>query len=396
MASQRSLGLNAIRSNPNVVGYSVTGTVDQGMSGEGLFTTFRELKPGTVDAMFDGFAPLRWCLFVEPVHLYRGDKARLDAVLSNEDMLAPGDYPVKFQVFGPNNQKAWERHTRVTIPEHGQEPQTPFALPVLFENVAIDGPPGKYRFVAAFESGAAAAGGDVAFYVSDSSQHLPVDTGVALWGEDDTLPTWLSDHNITARPFMPDNQMAREIIVVGTRPPSLGVEAFKTLAQHLARGSTAIFLSPGVFSLNGNPTYWVPLERKGSLTVTNDWLYHKDEWAKPHPIFEGLPTGMMDYAFYREIIPAVVWSRQDAPEEAVCGANNASLDYSSGLMLSVHAFGHGRFILSTLRIRENLDKHPVADRLLLNLIQYAAQDRQRPLAALPADFEEQLTAIGYR
>jgi hypothetical protein len=80
----------------------------------------------------------------------------------------------------------------------------------------------------------------------------------------------------------------------------------------------------------------------------------------------------------------------------VCGANNASLDYSSGLMVSVHKFGNGRFILNTLGIRENLGKHPVAGRLLLNLIQYAAQDRRRPLAELPADFEEQLKAIGYR
>lgn len=397
MAGQRLLGLNAIRSNPNVVGYSVTGTVDQGMSGEGLFTTFRELKPGTVDAVFDGFAPLRWCLFVEPVHFYRGGKARLDAVLANEDVLAPGDYPVKFQVFGPNNKVVWERQTKIVVKEPGQKAETPFALPVLSEDAAIDGPPGSYRFVAAFERGAGAAGGDVAFYVGDRCQHPVVDTGVVLWGEDATLSSWLSNHNITARPFIADSQMAREIIVAGARPPSPGgVEAFKTLAQHLARGSTAIFLSPGVFALDGDPTHWVPLVKKGSLTVTNDWLYHKDEWAKPHPVFEGLPTGMMDYAFYREIIPAAVWSGQDAPEEAVCGANNASLDYSSGLMLSVHAFGDGRFVLSTLRIRENLGVHPVADRLLLNLIQYAAQDRQRPLAELPADFEQQLKAIGYR
>lgn len=397
MAGQRSLGLNAIRSNPSVVGYSVTGTVDQGMSGEGLFTTFRELKPGTVDAVFDGFAPLRWCLFVEPVHFYRGEKARLDAVLANEDVLAPGEYPVKLHVLDPNNRAVWERTTRIVVTKPGQKPEAPFALPVLSEDVAIDGPPGKYRFVAAFERGAAAAGSEVAFYIGDRSLHPKVNAEVVLWGEDDTLSTWLSDHKITVRPFTPENQMAREIIVVGTRPPSPGgAAAFKTLAQHLARGSRAIFLSPAVFALDADPTHWVPVERKGSLTVTNDWLYHKDEWAKPHPIFEGLPTGMMDYAFYREIIPAAVWSGQDAPEEAVCGANNASLDYSSGLMLSVHAFGDGWFILSTLRIRENLGVHPVADRLLLNLIQYAAQDLQRALAGLPADFEELLKAIGYK
>ena len=72
MASQRLLGINAIRSNPNVIGHSLTGTLDQGMTGEGVWTTFRELKPGATDAIFDGWAPLRWCLFAEPANVYRG------------------------------------------------------------------------------------------------------------------------------------------------------------------------------------------------------------------------------------------------------------------------------------------------------------------------------------
>ena len=77
MAGQRTLGLNAIRSNPNIVGYSLTGMNDHVSCGEGLTTTFRELKPGTVDAIFEGFAPLRLCLFAEPVNVYRGTRVRL-------------------------------------------------------------------------------------------------------------------------------------------------------------------------------------------------------------------------------------------------------------------------------------------------------------------------------
>ena len=65
MAEERTIGLNVIRSNPSIVGYNLTGLVDQVMGGEGLWTTFRELKPGTTDAIFDGFAPLRWCTFVD-------------------------------------------------------------------------------------------------------------------------------------------------------------------------------------------------------------------------------------------------------------------------------------------------------------------------------------------
>ncbi len=82
MAAERLYGMNALRANPSLVGYSLTGTVDQGMSGEGLFTTFRELKPGTIDAMFDAWAPLRFCLFPQPVHVYRGATMKLEALLA--------------------------------------------------------------------------------------------------------------------------------------------------------------------------------------------------------------------------------------------------------------------------------------------------------------------------
>ena len=115
MAGQRTLGLNAIRANPNIVGYSLTGMNDHVSCGEGLTTTFRELKPGTVDAMFEGFAPLRLCLFAEPVNVYRGARVRFEAVLANEDALAPGEYPVRLLVVGPQNQRVFEKTVNVTI-----------------------------------------------------------------------------------------------------------------------------------------------------------------------------------------------------------------------------------------------------------------------------------------
>jgi hypothetical protein len=126
------------------------------------------------------------------------------------------------------------------------------------------------------------------------------------------------------------------------------------------------------------------------------WLYHKDEWAKNHPIFEGLPAGdLMDYTFYREIIPDAAWTGQDPPAEVVAGAINTSIDYSAGLLVSVHSLGAGRFILNTLHIRENLGQNPAADRLLVNMLRYAARDIAKPSVDLPADFEMQLRNLGY-
>ncbi|MBN2294886.1 MAG: hypothetical protein JXM70_20835, partial [Pirellulales bacterium] len=328
MAGQRKLGINAIRSNPTVVGYSLTGTQDQGLTAEGLTTTFRELKPGTIDAMFDAWYPLRWCLFVESVNVFRGEKVKLEAILANEDMLSPGKYPVRLQVVGPDGQRIFDKTITLTIPktEKGKEP--PFAITVFSEEVAIDGPSGKYRFLANFQRGGAASGGDVEFYVTDPADMPPVKSEVVLWGKDDALVEWMRKRNIRVRPFVAGKQNARDVILVSGTPPTNEAEARHDLVRQIARGSTAIFLTPAVVAKGNDPVGWLPLANKGRLFAYIGWVYLKDEWCKNHSIFDGLPCGdLMDYTFYREIIPDRMWSSPEPPAEAVAGGINTSMGY---------------------------------------------------------------------
>lgn len=396
MAGQRLLGINALRANPNVNGYSLTGTMDQGLTAEGLTTTFRELKPGTVDALFEAFYPLRLCLFAEPVNLYRNTPVKLEAVLANEDALAPGDYTVALQVVGPKNRRVFERTVQLRVPERTTRPEPAFALPFFSESIPVDGPPGRYRFLAALERGGAASGGEVEFHVADAAQMPAVPTEVLLWGEDTGLAQWLGEHGLRARPWAAGEPTAREVILVSGKPPADDVAAWRDLARRMARGSSAVFLAPEVFKQADNPVRWLPLANKGKLANLASWVYLKDEWTRHHPIFEGLPAGgLMDYTFYREIIPDQVWAGQDPPAEAVAGAINTSLGYTSGLMVAVYRFGEGRFILNTLRVRDTLGRDPVAERLLRNLLIHAAAGTDRPLAAVPDNFEGLLGQIGY-
>lgn len=396
MAAERLYGLNALRANPHLVGHSVTGTVDQGMSGEGLFTTFRELKPGTTDALFEALTPLRLCLFAEPLNVYRGGRVKLEAVLANEDALPPGEYPVRLQVIGPKMQTVVDRVVKATAParDSGQEP--PFAVALFSEEVAINGPAGAYRFLATFERGGAPTGGETVFHVDDAAAMPAVETEIVLWGEDRELAKWLADRGLRTRPFSPESPAARELVLTSWNPRQGGAEAWRDLARRIARGSSVVFLAPKVFRRGENPTGWLPLKNKGSVSWRRGWLYHKDEWAKTHPAFDGLPCGgMMDYAFYREIIGDGVFANLDPPTEAIAGANDVSFDYSSGLMLAEYRLGAGRFLVNTLLIRDQLAKNPVAERLLRNLLRHAARDVGQPPAELPADFDQHLKAIGY-
>ena len=396
MAGQRTLGLNAIRSNPNIVGHSLTGAIDHVMCGEGLTTLFRELKPGTIDALFDAWAPLRWCLFAEPVHMARGGTVHLEAVLANEDVLRPGDYPVRLQVIGPGLKQVMDKTITVTVPKcvKGQEP--PLAITNFAEDLVVDGPSGRYRFLATFLRGAAAAGGETRFHVTDRAEMPAVEREVVLWGDDPHLAQWLAGRKISTRPFSSPAPNRRELILASSKPaPPGGSAVFAELARRTARGSTVIFLSPHVFANGDQPTAWLPLAGKGTLSPIRGWLYLKDEWAKQHPFFEGMPAGgLMDYDYYRELIPDLLFQGQEPPDQAIAGAIKASQDYSSGLMLATHDFGAGRFVLNTLRLRENLATHPAAERLLRNLLLYAPRDSDAPPVELPTDFDRQLRDLG--
>lgn len=84
MARHRLFGFNLVRSNPRLCGFNVTGMLDHAMTGEGIWRFWRDWKPGAMDAVQDGWWPLRWCLFVEKSHNYAGRPFVAEAVLATE------------------------------------------------------------------------------------------------------------------------------------------------------------------------------------------------------------------------------------------------------------------------------------------------------------------------
>ena len=98
-ADERKRLFDIFRSNPRLAGYSLTGLLDHGMCGEGLWSYWRRWKPGMFDAVCDGFAPLRFSLFVTPC-VYAGENFVVEAVLANEGVLKDGTYTADFAIEG--------------------------------------------------------------------------------------------------------------------------------------------------------------------------------------------------------------------------------------------------------------------------------------------------------
>ena len=396
---QRLLGFNLIRSNPKICGYNLTGLLDHGYSGEGLWTFWREFKPGIMDVLQDGWAPLRWCLFAAPMHAYAGRPVRLEAVLANEDALRPGVYPVLFRVIGPEG-LVWEAAREVSIAQPPEGEYAPLAYPVLNEEVTISGPPGRYTFSAAMLHGGAPAGGRLEFHVSESSAAAPCQ--VAASGLPTALEAWLSARQVRTVPLDTAAPEARQAILVGDwNETNVRVETRRDLLRRVARGSTAVFLTPASFKRGDDPVGWLPLQNKGRLTAFSDWLYHKECVARRHALFEGLqPQGIMDWDYYGPVITNLFFEAQDTPDEvaaaafAVCHSSRPD-GYAAGVMLGVYTFGAGKIVLNTFNVLDNVDKHPAADALLLNMVAYALRGNNEAPAPLPVDFDAWLEKIGY-
>ncbi len=154
---------------------------------------------------------------------------------------------------------------------------------------------------------------------------------------------------------------------------------WESLSARTAAGAGVVFLSGRIFREGKAAMNWLPLKNKGRCRTVHDWLYHKDCVANRHPVFDGLQgPGIMDWDYYGPIIPHEIFEGQDTPDETIAAGfatGNAQFGkgYGSCLLMAMYKSGKGRIILSTPCILENLDSHPAADRLLVNLIRYAQQ-----------------------
>jgi hypothetical protein len=397
---QRQLGFNLIRSNPRICGYNLTGLLDHGYTGEGLWTFWREFKSGIMDTLQEGWAPLRWCLFAAPMHAYAGRPVKLEAVLANEDILGPGTYPARLRVMGPAG-IAWGKRIQVVIPQPAPGEDGPLAVPVFAEEVTIPGPTGQYEFAATLERGGAPAAGRLMFQVSEAST-AEAAVGLAVVAIDSRVQAWLKARNISAVPLEQAPADACQVILVGNSAESPVTPALRgEILRRVARGSTAVFLDPGLFRKGNDPVGWLPLKNKGRLTSFSDWLYHKECVAKRHALFTGLaPQGIMDWDYYGPLISNRFFEGQDTPEDvaaaafAICHSSRPD-GYAAGVMLGSYAFGAGKIVLNTFNLLEHVDKHPAADRLLLNVVAYAAKTVKPTPAQLPTDFETTLKELGY-
>ena len=111
--------------------------------------------------------------------------------------------------------------------------------------------------------------------------------------------------------------------------------------------------------------------------------------VRAHPVFEGLPVGDFMGQVYLNVCATETMQGLNAPP--VVGSlsfdwgqhGNSRPDYrgprevSWGTDVGEATLGKGRVLLSTLRLLGNLEKDPVAERLLYNMVRWATASMGR-------------------
>ncbi|MBQ6019469.1 MAG: hypothetical protein IJL26_04735 [Clostridia bacterium] len=357
-ADARLRDFNVVRSNPNLCGYSLTGLLDHGMCGEGLWTYWRRFKPGMFDAVADGWAPLRFCLFVKP-HFFAGETVCFEAVLANDGVLKPGTYTADFSVTGPQG-AAFGFSRTFDIADDA------FAVPIFKEDMTPELPAGKYTFTAFLRDGGAPAGNAIAFHVTDPAEAAPETTKISALGIAETTKKYLGAKGVRLAETIPDGGL----LLVGKE---ISEELFNEILTAAKNGVRALFLNARLFL--ERPQLLQKTHLADDLNIRNrpDWLYHKECVMTPGSVFGCFGPGLVDFPRFGQAFPHPALETSRTPDRVLCpafytGSCEFEGAYGSAHVLSGFRYGGGELIFNCFEIEGNLDDEPAAGLLLRELI----------------------------
>ena len=368
-ARNRRFIFNLIRGNAQICGYNVTGLLDHAMAGEGLWSFWREFKPGMMDVLEGGFAKLRMCLFVRPFHVYAHKPFRVFAAAANEDELKCGSYPVNIRIHRAGG-TVWEKNVTLTIPESTPDKPAPLAYTLFDGDVTLPCgcEAGIYTLSADIE-GAHARDRQIEFTVSDSKNLPKIKADIIGVGLDAASVVLLNESGITVGEL---KESSGHVALVSAVKDD---EEWEELLQLARDGGHVVFMNAELFG--GSESFTSRIGFDADIKISDDWLYHKDNVIKPSILAEGLDKpGVMDLGYYDRVFGHYVYENIKSPDKTLVAAFATCYPipsgYTSYVVTGSYYFGNGMITLNTLDICQNIG-HPAADRLLLNIVSYAAQ-----------------------
>ena len=352
--------LDALRNNPNLAGYCYRSCYWKSAMEQ-------DAAPALYQSMQELQACMRPLIDIATTNLKPREEAPLTIYLVNEKRLE-GRAELSLQLVGPTNQVLWKKRRSVKLPKPGKA--------LWSGSVAASGSTGTHRFVVRVsQENQLIAQNHIELYVMKPNPALPEGQERIRVHMLDPNGQWSPSCNEL---FKPDNLLA-PIHIIPPLANSILAYPENELMQILAQvegGAIALFFSP--------PPDWnslaQQLEPEMSLSATSRPLCNDSQvlghYAKLHPIFEGLPARDFMRMPYRNILPQ--HSFVETGEEDISGhmtlerpgRATGSREVWWGNNILVRRYGSGRIVFLHMPLLEHHQDDPVADRMLLNLVQH--------------------------
>lgn len=367
--AERVQGIDALRANDHVIGYGLTGAVDQVMCGEGLASTFRELKGYCRRANWSprGFAVVRVrrcrsCLLPHAGSFRSRSGQRWSSAGCRSTHPRSGLRPGRSR----------DMAARIFhVVSRGEQRPRPNGLSCARRNGDFGGIGWQIRLPSRLREWRRGHGG---FCHGAGILPRARPRGWLRHSDRNKRPDRCRRSSARSNIHLWDGgpiDASRPVLWWNDSPPHEAAAAVAACKEVVDQGGTVICLNARMYielaEAAGREAH------VGEASFLYSWLYLRDDWARRHRAFAGLPAGgLLDYATYRDLIGDAVFRPGQAEVTAIAGAVKVSQGYDSALTLWEGRFGRGRLIGSTFRLAQLVGHHPVADRLLSNLMVHAA------------------------
>ncbi len=373
--------IEAVRSNPAVAGYCIHAlTAGDWILGAGLLDLWRNPKTYAYEATKAANRPRILSIRVRPRNVYadRGTKIEITGVNDADAICGT----LKVAVAARDGRIVFTKTIAVDLAAG--------ITPLFSEAIDTRWLEGTYTATAEITAndGSPIAGDAYDFDVFSAEQLTVPKNRIAVLDPSNSLKPFLGRVGIPFVEFGAETEESLPVMVSRTEAKTPQQrKLFGRLAVFIKAGGTAVYLQGG-----GQRIPWGRAGEASSLLPTSARLKQAiGTWTciphivKEHPFFDGLSVNGMMGPIYEN-----VWAQGtllDAGGETIAGtvAYDWFPDYDLskrhyygpgdtwwGADVAIVPVGEGRCIVSQLRLVENLGSDPVADKILFNMIRFAA------------------------
>jgi len=385
MANKRML--EATRCNPNVKGYCVHALAGgDWVLGAGLIDLWRTPKTAAYEMTKEANQPRIVSIRVLPRNVYAEKGARLQISAVNE--LEKLEARALVEIISKNGKTVFTKEFNDELPAGVSD----------LLKMELDTKPmmGSYdvKVSLADKDGKLITSNNASFDVFQSEQLTTPQTRISVIDPANSIIPFLKTSGIEYTYFDPGQDLSVPVII-GIRAEKVDDCMKQVLAakEFVSKGGFAVFLDvPGekvpYFYRELRDTKIEALPFQAQILNSLGLWAGRPHMVKEHPIFKGLPANIIMSGVYENIHPTESMVRQEG--EYICGvvtydhfkdidkmkrhyAGPGDVWWAADVLLA--PVEKGMMLLSTLKIIENLGKDPVADKVFLNMIQFASNNR---------------------